>query len=301
MDKIVSSYRQPVRNGAELRALGKYIRNNVPDSFSRLQIVYAWVTRSLSYDCEGVKRKQTRWALDSVLLKRKAVCAGYVNVFRNLCQAAGLTCVDIQGYGRSGIEDLVITRDSTGINHTWNAVSIEGVWKLVDVTWASGYTIDDCSQFIQRRNDWYFCSDPAKFIWDHYPVDSNWQLLHTVISWSAFQQFPLVYPGVVENNLDDFYPKQVVLNRQQGDTIQFYFKTSRIYNRIIISSQKESGIYQMDWLTRVSDGYTFLYTVKKSGEYDLQVDLLLIENPAPLQSYSVKTYTDLVYKIRSGQ
>ena len=301
VDRYLSSYSQPVRNAVELRAFGAHIRSNWPDSFARLQIAYAWVTRHIVYDCEGVKRKQTRWALDSVLKNRKAVCAGYVNVFRNLCEAAGLPCIDIQGYGRSGMEDLVIKRDSTGINHTWNAVRLGSEWKLVDVTWASGYTLDDCSNFISKRNDWYFCSDPSKFIWDHYPADSSWQLLRQTVSWQDFQQFPLVYPGVVENNLDDFYPKTVLLQKQKGDTIQFYFKTRKTYNRMIISSRKEAGIYRMDWLTKVEGGYAFLYIVPLTGQYDLQIDLLWMDTPAPLQSYTVKTYTDLVYWIYSGK
>jgi transglutaminase/protease-like cytokinesis protein 3 len=97
---------------------GREIKHRFPDDATRLKASYLWVIKNLTYDCEGLKNKNSRWALDTVLRYRKAVCAGYVNVFRNLCDAAGVECVDVNGYGRSGFESLLVNIDSFASNHT---------------------------------------------------------------------------------------------------------------------------------------------------------------------------------------
>ncbi len=284
-----------INNAKELRAFGKEIREKYQDTLTRLQVVYLWVIGNISYDCLGLKNKTSRWALDSVLVSKMAVCAGYVNVFRNLCDAAGVECIDIQGYGRSGYDDLIVKKDSFAMNHTWNAVKIGGTWNLVDVTWASGFTSEDCRSFTRHRNDWYFCTDPRKFIWDHYPKDPDWQLVDKSVDWLNFRDYPLLFPGVVENDLKDFYPRIAILNKTVGDTIQFYFSTDKLYNRIIVSSRKRPELYRMDEINAQKEGYSYLYKIEKNGSYDLQIDLLHIENPRPMQSYQVKSYTDIVY------
>lgn len=284
-----------VNNTKDLRAFGKEIRDRFPDTLSRVRAAYLWVVENISYDCEGLKNKNSRWALDSVLKSRKAVCAGYVNVFRNLCEAAGVECIDVPGFGRSGLEDLLVKVDSFASNHTWNAVRIDGKWCLIDVTWASGFTSEDCKSFTRLRNDWYFFTDPRKFIWDHYPKDKEWQLLEAPVEWTVFRSYPILFPGVVENRLNDFYPRVATLNKSIGDTIQFRFSTDKLYNKIIISCRKHPELYRMDNIQSTKAGYTYIYRVEKQGEYDLQMDLLNIENLRPLQSYQVKSYTDIVY------
>jgi hypothetical protein len=298
-EEFLKSQTYSITESRDLRLLGKEIRQRFKDSATRLKAAYLWVTRNIRYDCEGLKNKNSRWALDSVLKSRKAICAGYVNVFRNLCEAAGLECVDVSGYGRSGFESLLVNRDSFATNHTWNAVRIGGEWKLIDITWASGYTSEDCSSFTFHRNDWYFCADPGRFVWDHFPKDSSWQLLSQPVSWQEFYRYPLLYQGMIENNIEDFYPRSVIIERKTGDTVVFHFKSNRPLNRIVLSSRKQKQLYRMDVPDRTKDGYRYVYRIEQKGSYDLQIDLLLVENSRVLGSYNIHTFTDIVYWVNA--
>ena len=289
-----------IQDARDLRNFGAAIKAHFPDTMNRLRAAYLWVTSAIRYDCEGLKNKNSRWALNMVLKSRKAVCAGYVNVFRNLCDAAGIECVDVNGYGRSGLESLLVKTESFAPNHTWNAVKVGGEWKLIDVTWASGYTSEDCSEFTFRRNDAYFCADPVRFGWDHFPKDSDWQLLATPIGWEEFHRFPLLYHGMVENNIEDFYPRSVIIGKKRGDTVVFKFRSSSPVNRIILSSRQEKDLYVMDTPERVADGYRYVYRIAKEGAYDLQVDLLFVEAPRTMGAYEIKTFTDIVYWINTN-
>lgn len=291
----------PVRTAKDLRTLGSAIHQHFPDTLRRLQAAYLWVTNNIRYDCEGLKKKNSRWALDSVLMLRKAVCAGYVNVFRNLCEAAGVECIDIGGYGRSGMESLIVNVDSFASNHTWNAVKLNGKWELIDVTWASGYTDEDCNRFTFHRNDWYFCADPVKFAWDHFPRDSSWQLLENPVSWAEFYRYPLLYQGMKEYNITDFSPRSVIINKRVGDTVVFNFKSDRALNRVIIRSKKYSSLYRMDVPDRTRDGYKYVYRIEREGNYDLQIDLLAVENRRVIGSYDIMTFTDIVYWVTASR
>ena len=289
-----------IRDAKDLRFLGHEIKYRFNDDATRLKAAYLWVIQNINYDCEGLKNKNSRWALDSVLLNRKAVCAGYVNVFRNLCEAAGVECVDVNGYGRAGFESLLVNIDSFMTNHTWNAVKIEGEWKLIDITWASGYTNEDCSDFTFNRNDWYFCTEPSRFAWDHYPQDSSWQLLSQPIAWKEFYRYPLLYQGIIENNIEDFSPRSVFIHKKVGDTIVFNFKSKQSLNRIILSSRKQKQLYLTDTPERTRDGYRYVYRIEKQGVYDLQIDLLFAETNRTYNTIYFKTYTDIIYWVNAN-
>lgn len=289
----------PVRSAKDLRKLGADIMHHFPDTLNRLRTAYLWVSSNIRYDCEGLQNKNSRWALDSVLLSRKAVCAGYVNVFRNLCESAGVECVDVGGYGRSGFSNLLVNADSFASNHTWNAVKVGGEWKLIDVTWASGYTDEDCGSFTFHRNDWYFCADPRRFVWDHFPRDSSWQLLSEPISWQEFYRYPLLYQGMKENNIEDFSPRSVIISKKVGDTVVFNFKSAQALNRIIIRSRSQPSLYRMDQPVRTRNGYRYVYRIEKPGRYDLQIDLLSVGAKPTFGSYSFPTFTDIVYWVES--
>ncbi|MCD8098177.1 MAG: DUF5722 domain-containing protein [Lachnospiraceae bacterium] len=59
---------------------------------------------------------------------KSVVCDGYSKAFKVLCDAMGLDCVLVTGYG-------VTSADYDMGAHAWNYVQMDGKWYLVDVTW----------------------------------------------------------------------------------------------------------------------------------------------------------------------
>lgn len=64
------------------------------------------------------------WSPAGILLDGTAVCKGYADVFKVLADAAGLDSVVVLG---------PILR--SGELHAWNKVSVDGAWRMIDVTW----------------------------------------------------------------------------------------------------------------------------------------------------------------------
>jgi transglutaminase/protease-like cytokinesis protein 3 len=119
----------------------------------KVRAIFRWITENIEYNVRPIGRKKNTPALfyeepdDSskalpslnervaakVLYKGVAFCEGYSRLFKTLCDHAGIKAEIIYGYARTN------NNRRFGVNHTWNAVYIDGTWHLLDVTWASGF------------------------------------------------------------------------------------------------------------------------------------------------------------------
>ena len=121
-----------------------------------------------------------------------------VSVFR----AAGIACIVISGVAKNSLY-VVSERNLRGNpknRSQWNAVLIDGEWRLLDVLWAScalvrrrekGWKLVDVQgeefkdEHIEEEpgkqqygaNEFFFLTDPDWFVSTHFPDDPDWQLL----------------------------------------------------------------------------------------------------------------------------
>jgi len=104
----------------------------------KVYLAYYWITSNIEYDNDVYSGSSIIDTNPTTFFqKRKTVCTGYSNLFRELLYSMNKTdVVCISGYskgvGYSPLKNAVI-------NHDWNAVKINGEWCLVDTTWGSSY------------------------------------------------------------------------------------------------------------------------------------------------------------------
>ncbi len=164
-----------------------------------VKAVYKWVAENIRYDVKklaeikqrGRKRKNDKfkteeeydqYQLRQIIKTKKGVCEGYSLLFDALLKELGYTSHIIEGYTKNHKGKL-----NTSVGHAWNAVEVNGVWKLFDTTWGSGYVQNE-SKFIKRYNeDWYDVS-PEKMIVNHMPYDPIWQLSDDPLSYQGFEK-----------------------------------------------------------------------------------------------------------------
>uniref|UniRef100_A0A8C5JPS9 Kyphoscoliosis peptidase n=1 Tax=Junco hyemalis TaxID=40217 RepID=A0A8C5JPS9_JUNHY len=99
---------------------------------------------------------------------------------------AGIQCKKLSGHakGHGYKTGQTFTGNS---DHAWNAVYLEGRWHLLDSTWGSGSVDDSFTKFTYRYNEFYFLTHPALFINNHFPDNSNWQLLKPTLTLKEFE------------------------------------------------------------------------------------------------------------------
>lgn len=128
-------------------------------------LVYQWVTRHFRHDSRLASRigDPGKHSLDALYLQGAGSCAVYANVVHRLLAHAGFEVKTVYGTVKAGAGSI---RRGLSVNHVWNAVKIDGQWRVIDATWGSGYV---GSQGFQRdQNDLFFLMPPELAVLSHF-------------------------------------------------------------------------------------------------------------------------------------
>lgn len=171
-------------------ALASYLTRGVPDDADRARSIFRWIAENIAYDYEQMGTN-TPMAPESVLERGRSVCEGYSSVFELLGRLAGLEVVTIHGYAKG--YGYAAGRHFDRPNHAWNAVRIDGRWRLIDSTWGAGYVRD--GQFVKQFDDFFFLPSPEALAFTHLPEDPRWALVAAPLSLREFEAQPRVEPA----------------------------------------------------------------------------------------------------------
>jgi transglutaminase-like putative cysteine protease len=153
----------------DYKTAAAYLVYGEHDPFQRIKALHDYVVDRVAYDGVGyLERKRSSQAPEDVFASRKAVCAGYANLFAAMAESVGEEVVTLSGES-FGFK-------STPEGHAWNAVRIKGDWYLIDATWNAGY-IDDTGRFFKRYQTHYLFTPPEEFARRHYPTEPSWLLM----------------------------------------------------------------------------------------------------------------------------
>jgi hypothetical protein len=193
---------------AAVAELARAIAAGCADDAARARAIYDWLTENIRYDVQewahitggGEEYVHAHDPL-SVLERGTTVCAGYAWLFNAMAESVGLNATfligDVRGYRGTADDELV-----SAFKHAWNAVLIDGRWRLLDATWGARQTgeADDASGL--SRRDYYFDTPPRQMIFDHLPESPEWQLLPEPLpDESVFRSLPNLKPSFFTHGL----------------------------------------------------------------------------------------------------
>jgi hypothetical protein len=120
-----------------LLPLAKNITASVHSDSDKVVAIYQWMFKNLEYDFESIVNERKglpdpdSFQQPAIAIRRKkAVCDGYAQIFRDLCLLNDIFATCIVGY--TAFNDLT---DSAQVLHAWNAVRVNQNWYLMDVCW----------------------------------------------------------------------------------------------------------------------------------------------------------------------
>lgn len=174
----------------------------------KARAIFTWIALNIKYDTSpGAKgRKPIRYSYSTeaekkakiakieqdlagtTLKLKKGVCHGYAMLYNVVAKKAGLESEVVYGNAKSVPAD--IGKAPSASNHAWNAVKINGQWKLLDVTWGSG-GMSGNNNFGLAFDDKYFFTKPEAFFLNHFPTDKKWLLTNK--SATEYAALPLYY------------------------------------------------------------------------------------------------------------
>jgi len=177
-----------------VKLLAEFIDEKATCDYDRVKKVHDWVTLNIRYDTASFfSGRYSSQEADAVIRRGSGVCAGYADVFKLICDALEIECIVVSGYARGYGRRLFETENAYNSNHAWNIVTINGESYLIDSTWNAG-SLSGRSFQARYKTDYLF-TDPAVFIYDHFPMVSAYQLLDPPLSANEFTNLPFLKPA----------------------------------------------------------------------------------------------------------
>lgn len=239
-DSIAALY--PKHSLVNIQVLSDKLTRSLSTEEEKFRAIYKWVCLNIEYDfpvhqMNQEKRKKLKdpedikaWnkkistrVFKTLIDKQRTVCTGYAYLVKELAFHAGITCMVIDGYGRTAQANI---RGTGIINHSWNAVQLHDKWYLCDPTWSSGAYDTQQSQYIMKFLDEYFLADPAVFIRNHYPIDEAWMLTEIKPTLHAFLNAPLIYTHAYTFKVEKFLPETFDITAVRGEKVSFQFRSN---------------------------------------------------------------------------
>lgn len=263
--------------------LTDYLMASAWNDTEKARVIFRWITSNVVYDVQVLRMGKpiTQTPLQ-VLEKRKAICQGYSVLFDAMAKRAGLETKIISGYSKG--EGFFTGKLDDKSRHAWNAVKLDGKWKLLDCTWGAGY-LGETGSFVQSFEEHFFLTAPEEMIFTHFPYDPAWQLLSQPINEEQFLSLPRLKPAFFKYDLkinsnrfshiktnDELTvtlkaPKNVAI-------IASLWQDNRELDRSLTLSQYQDGLYYISAVFPSRGNYVLRIFVnqKSSGNFDWAMD-----------------------------
>lgn len=239
------------------------LTDNLDSDHEKFRAIFRWIAENIKYSYSNRTCDP-----DKVIKKGKAVCSGYSSLLQAMCESVGLESMIITGYSKTAVSD--INKGLTKTDHAWNAIKLYDKWYLVDVTWAWGYHETKTKKFIKEYNNNYFLTDPDFFYKKHLPKDKKLFLTEKTIKKSDFIKSPIVYNGLINNNIKSIFPSKGEIKIRLKDTLQIKIQTENVINDFTIELKNDRYGYQPN-VSKQGDIYVLKQKFEKRGEFTLTI------------------------------
>jgi transglutaminase/protease-like cytokinesis protein 3 len=267
VDSVVSNYPTKFRS---IKSLAYKIDKDFKTDVEKVRAAYYWISNNIIYDYKSFRNgvngynsikirerdyQKELFALEKKYaekaLKRKmAVCEGYSQLLKFTLQELKIKCEVITGFAKQNISEIGRIRNNT--NHAWNAVNVNGVWKLIDVTWSTGNK--ESNPEIFNFDETYFFIEPEKLILNHFPKNNKWQLLENPIEKLEFFSTPIIYQPFFLSDLEFNKNSLGLIKVKSGDTIKLVFGKANV-NKFYFYEFKKDKYSTTFIFEKVNDEY----------------------------------------------
>ncbi len=278
VDSIVLKYPKHFETPKQL---ADQIQKDFASEYDKSRAIFTWMALNISYDVKtflnpkpiksitfktqlekDLKLQEIKnRTIKEVFKKQLAICSGYSLLFNHLATLVGLKSDVIVGMAKITSND--IGRKKPIINHSWNSVMIDGIWRLIDVTWGAGYIANKQNLWFKEFNPLYFDTAPQIFFTKHLPSSGVW--LNQSIDESVFLKAPLLFDEYIDENYEILEPTTGIIEAIDKQKIIFKIKNLSRYenlsytNKYDVSTQinsitDENNILVFDIIYHKKDG-----------------------------------------------
>ena len=176
-----------------------YVCRPYRSDVQRLRAIFIWVSEKISWeeDFEG--------EIDSRrVIQLKRACAEEVAVLvMDMCSAVGMHAEVVRGHLKTPGEVLELGTPAQP-NHWWNAVTVDGEWRIMDCSLASPTNPKRglySSANSQQAESWWFLSRPMDICYTHIAMAPEQQHLCPQVHQDILMSLPCACPPYFKNAL----------------------------------------------------------------------------------------------------
>ncbi|KAG9250857.1 cytokinesis protein Cyk3 [Emericellopsis atlantica] len=177
-----------------------YICRPYRSDVQRLRAIFTWVSEKICWEEDFEGEIDTRQVIQS----KRACAEEYAVLVQEMCSAIGIDCEIIRGYLKipGEVPDLNMMPRS---NHWWNAVIVDGEWRLVDCCLASPSN-PRRSHYSNAANNtadfWYFLTRPVELCWTHVPEHHDQQHIVPPVAHETLLNLPCTNPTFFRQGIE---------------------------------------------------------------------------------------------------
>jgi len=260
----------PKSVSTDISKLHTYLQQNTSSDKEKLRSVFIWIVSHISYDkAESNLKHPPKKEINDILSSKKAICTGYADLLKTLCQISEIPAYVISGYSRPNGTSSDMKSQS---DHAWNAVYLDSSWYLVDATWAASGYRQASNKEISSAVGAYYLMDPTLALQTHIPAQPWWQLVNCPV--------PMVILSGSPKMIND-YIRDTTCTYSFRDTIQY----------LMSLSQNDLKLYEH------KAAYEFYPTVANAQHYSSTImDIVGSESEELIQWQSSDKIDSLIYR-----
>ena len=245
------------------------IDESASDDFERVKMAHDIICLTLRYDDDSYWSGDTpSQDSEDVFKSGYAVCEGFSNAFKSLCDELDITCRVVHGYSRGVSANINNENKTYSSNHAWNIVTIDGKDYIVDCTWDEGY-MKDRESIHEYTTHWLF-PNPEHFIYSHYADSAEDQLLPKKVSFSQFLELPSLKPHFFYA-VADLQTDLKLINQCNGSfMIEYVAAEDQKLTCTILDIERNEKIQNFTFTQLTEDGKTrILFSLPRAARYNV--------------------------------
>nr|POE72899.1 cytokinesis protein 3 [Quercus suber] len=166
----------------------------------RLRAIFIWVAERITWEEDFEGQIDTK----RVLQTRRGCNEEIAVVVRDMCNAVGLHTEVVRGYLKAPGEALTLDTIARP-NHFWNAVIVDGEWRIMDCSLASPSN-PKRSAYSSASNQtaelWYFLARPLEICYTHIPLLPEQQHIVPPMDHEILMALPCACPSYFRNTIE---------------------------------------------------------------------------------------------------
>ncbi len=241
---------------------------NLKTEHEKFRAIFKWITDNIEYN----KSAQNVTDASKIVRKNKAVCQGFSNLLKEMCNTVNIPCDVIVGYTKTEVKD--INKKLKKTDHAWNSVQLYGNWYLVDVTWATSKYNVVTHKYMKEFDEHYFLTAPQKFILDHFPQDKKFQFLDKPVKKSVFISWPVYYADYFHFNIENISLQKGAFKWHVDDSLKVYVTSNTTLKNaaVLINNDRFVTPVDLKFDEKVKQ-YYFIYDFPFAVKSDLTIYL----------------------------